>query len=258
MKAPGDARAALGQVLGGDAVLVSESLAIKHRVGVGDEIELPTATGAVRLAVAGVYYDYSSDRGVVLIDHARFTALFGDLGFSGMSVYLRPGVEPEAARARITAAAGDARLSINTQPWLRAEVLRIFDSTFAITWALELVAIAVAMLGVAGTLLTLMLERQRELTVLRLVGTTKAQVRRMLVGEAVIIGVVGQGIGLVVGLALSCILIYVINVQSFGWTIQFHLPLAFLVQTTVVVIVATAVAGVYPASRAARMEMQAP
>ena len=84
------------------------------------------------------------------------------------------------------------------------------------------------MLGVAGTLLTLVLERRRELSLLRLTGADRRQVRRMVMIEAAMIGAVSQGIGLVVGFALSLVLIYVINVQSFGWTIQFHLPLAFL------------------------------
>ncbi len=139
---------------------------------------------------------------------------------------------------------------------MRAEVLRIFDSTFAITYALELVAIIVAILGVSGTLLTLILEREREFTILRLVGTDRRQVRRMVVGEAVVIGAISQGIGLVVGFALSLVLIYVINVQSFGWTIQFHLPVAFLVQSSLAMVIATALAGLYPARRAVGLTMR--
>ena len=79
-------------------------------------------------------------------------------------------------------------------------MLRIFDSTFAITYALEVIAIVVAMLGVAGTLLTLVLERRRELSLLRLVGADRRQVQRMVVIEAALIGAVSQAIGLVVGL----------------------------------------------------------
>jgi putative ABC transport system permease protein len=134
-------------------------------------------------------------------------------------------------------------------------VLRIFDSTFAITYALELVAIVVAMLGISGTLVTLILERERELAILRLIGTARSQIRRMIVGEAIVIGVVSQLIGLVVGLALSLVLIYVINVQSFGWTIQFHVPWAFLVQSTLLIVLATSLAGLYPARRAIRLTM---
>jgi putative ABC transport system permease protein len=138
---------------------------------------------------------------------------------------------------------------------IRSEALRIFESTFAITYALELIAIVVAMLGVAGTLLTLVLERRRELSLLRLTGADRRQVRRMVVIEAALIGAVSQGIGLTAGFALSAILIYVINVQSFGWTIQFHVPLAFLVQASIAVVLATAIAGIYPAHRAARLTL---
>jgi len=243
--------------VGTDRVLVSESFSLKHHAGVGDTITLATATGSARLTVAAVYYDYSSDRGVVSMDNATFAKLYRNDGFSSLAVYLKNGIDPEAARERLLALVDDPRqLSITTQPWLRAEVLRIFDSTFAITYALELVAIVVAMLGVAGTLLTLMLERQRDLTVLRLVGTTRSQLMTLIVSEAIIIGAVGQFLGLAVGLALSTVLIYVINVQSFGWTIQFHLPVAFLVQSTVLVIVATGLAGLYPARRAGRLLLQ--
>ena len=113
-----------------------------------------------------------------------------------------------------------------------------------------------AILGVSGTLLTLILEREREFAILRLVGTGRRQIRRMVVGEAVLIGVVGQGIGLAVGFALSLVLIYVINVQSFGWTIQFHLPLGFLLQSSALMIVAAALAGLYPARRAIALTME--
>ena len=109
------------------------------------------------------------------------------------------------------------------------------------------------MLGVAGTLLTLVLERRRELSLLRLTGADRRQVRRMVIIEAALIGAVSQGIGLAVGFALSLVLIYVINVQSFGWTIQFHVPLAFLVQSSIAVVIATSIAGIYPARRAAQL-----
>ena len=126
-------------------------------------------------------------------------------------------------------------------------MLRVFDSTFAITYALEIVAVVVAMLGVGATLLTLVIERRRELSMLRLVGAARRQVRRMVVIEAALIGAASQAIGLIVGLLLSVLLVYVINVQSFGWTIQFHVPMLFLAQVSVAVVVATALAGVYPA-----------
>jgi putative ABC transport system permease protein len=206
--------------------------------------------------VTGIFYDYSSDRGVIMMDRRTFAARFGDLPPSGVSAYLRPGSDAERVRAEIAAALpADRRVHIYTNTGLRAEVLRIFDATFAITYALELIAIFVAIMGVAGTLLTLVLERRRELAMLRLVGAERAQVRRMVVLEALMLGAVSQAIGVVVGLLLSLLLIYVINVQSFGWTIQFHVPTAFLVQMSALVLVATALSGLYPAHLASRMHV---
>ncbi len=148
------------------------------------------------------------------------------------------------------------RAFVYTNRALRAEVLRIFDSTFAITYALELIAIVVAMLGVAGTLVTLVLERPRELRMLRLIGALKRQVQRVVVIEAALIGTTSMAIGLVIGLALSVLLVYVINVQSFGWTIQFRVPVLFLAQVSLAVIAATALAGFVPARKATALGVE--
>lgn len=250
-KAPADARDAMRRAIGQDAVVVSESFVIKQHLDVGDEVRLPTPNGPVLFRIAAVYYDYSSDRGVLVMDRATFERHYDDVAIGGLSVYLRTGVDVEAARQRLLTAFGDThRVLINTNASLRTEVLRIFDSTFAITYALEIIAIIVAILGVSGTLLTLILERERDLTILRLIGTSRRQIRRMVVGEAVLIGAISQAVGLIVGLLLSLVLIYVINVQSFGWTIQFHLPAGFLLQSSVLMVLATALAGLYPARRA--------
>jgi putative ABC transport system permease protein len=112
----------------------------------------------------------------------------------------------------------------------------------------------VGILGVTGTLLTLILERRRELTSLRLVGADRRQIRKMVVIEAAMIGVVSQVLGWVAGLGLALILIYVINVQSFGWTIQFYVPGLFLLQSSLALFIATAVAGLYPARLAAAVQ----
>jgi putative ABC transport system permease protein len=255
-KAPADAREAMRRAIGQDAVVVSESFVIKQHIGVGQDVQLPTPDGLVRFKVAAVYYDYSSDRGVLVMDRGTFERHYHDTAISGLSVYLRPGADAEAARQRLlTSIGGTHRVVINTNASLRAEVLRIFDSTFAITYALEIIAILVAILGVSGTLLTLILEREDELTVLRLIGTGRQQIRRMVVGEAVLIGAISQAIGLIVGLLLSLVLIYVINVQSFGWTIQFHPPAGFLLQASILMVLATALAGLYPARRAQMLGM---
>ena len=206
--------------------------------------------------MAAVYFDYSSDRGLAVMDEAVFAQYYDGRRPSGLTVYLDEGIDPRAAREGILASLRPTdRVFINTNAALRRQVLEVFDSTFAITYALEGIAIFVSMFGVASTLLTLALERRRDMAMLRLVGAERHHLRRMIMVEAGLLGLVSLGIGLVVGLVLSLILIFVINVQSFGWTIQFHLPVMFLVQSSLAILAATVLAGLYPARLAGRLTM---
>src|SRR5262249_4341611 len=153
-----------------------------------------------------------------VMDRSTFVLHFGDQRPTSLAIYLRPHVRAETVRSDILRALGPGhRILVYSNGSLRSEVLRIFDSTFSITYALELIAIVVAILGVASTLLTLVLERRRELSILRWIGAERRQVRKMVVIEAAFLGGVSQAIGIAVGLLLSLVLIYVINFQSFGW-----------------------------------------
>ncbi|MGE3844249.1 MAG: FtsX-like permease family protein, partial [Vicinamibacterales bacterium] len=203
-------------------VLVSEAFSLKYARGAGSRVTLQTRGGPVTFPVTAVYFDYASDRGQILMDRSLQARFFGDLPSTGLSVYLEPGTDAERARADILAGRGDSGIFVFTNGALRREVLRIFDSTFAISYGLEIVAVVVAMLGIGATLLTLVLERARELAFLRLVGAERRQLHRVLVVEALLLGLVSQAVGIAVGILLSLILIFVVNVQSFGWTIQLH------------------------------------
>ncbi len=202
VKSPSNWRTALRQAIGRDAVIVTEPFALKHGHDVGDEIQLPTTNGLASFRIAGVYFDYSSDRGMVVFDRSTFVRHFGDRPPTSLTVYMRQGYSSDAVRNDALTSLGNRhRIFIRTNESLRREVLRIFDSTFAITYALEVVAIVVAMMGVATTLLTLTLDRRRDLAVLRLVGTARRQIVRMVVAEALMIAGVSQVIGLAVGMA---------------------------------------------------------
>jgi putative ABC transport system permease protein len=253
-KAPADGRETLRQAIGRNAVVISEPLAMRHKKAVGDRLTLPTAGGPVEFDVLSIYFDYASERGFAVMDRATFVRHFGEAPPASLTVYLRDGADAERVRRELVAAVpAEHRILVHTNASLRREVLRIFDSTFAVTYALEAIAIFVAILGVAGTLLTLVLERRRELSMLRLVGAGRRHIRTVVMIEAGVIGGVSQALGLLVGLGLSLILIYVINVQSFGWTIQFHLPVGFLVQSSMLVLAATILSGLYPARIAGRL-----
>lgn len=260
-KAPAQPLDAVRAALGQDSALVSEAFALRYRKTIGDQVILPVTSGSNTRAfkIAAIYYDYSSDRGTVMLDRSVFARHIGDARPAGLNVHLDAKTDDEVEAVRrdllreIGAREGTRHgITVVTNRALRSEVLRIFDGTFAITWALEVVAIAVAVMGIVATLITVIDERRRELAVLRLAGASRGQVTRMIVAEAAILGAIGQALGLIAGLALSIVLVDVINVQSFGWSIQFHAPFLFLLQLTLVLIVVTALAGVIPARRAAR------
>ncbi|HEX8089698.1 MAG TPA: FtsX-like permease family protein, partial [Blastocatellia bacterium] len=254
-KSPGNAREAIRGAIGRDEIIVNESFALRYGKQVGDKAELPTASGRAEFSIIAIYYDYSSSRGWAVMDRETYARHFPYARPTTMSIYLREAADAEQVNDRLTRALGGRyQMLFTTSGVLRRDVMRIFDSTFAITYALELIAIMVAGLGVISTLITLILERRGEIAVLGYLGATRGQVRRMVVIEALLLGAVSQAIGIATGLMLSLVLIYVINVQSFGWTIQFHLPVGFLIQSTLLILAATAVAGLYPAARAAKVK----
>jgi putative ABC transport system permease protein len=136
---------------------------------------------------------------------------------------------------------------------IREQAIQIFDRTFLITYALEIVSIVVAVIGIAGALLALVVDRRREFGLLRFLGAATAQIRKLILIEAGLIGVLATLVGIVLGFALSFILIYVINKQSFGWTIQFHWPTGVLLGSLFGIFLATLLAGLYPAQIAVRL-----
>lgn len=240
-------------LIGTDRVLVSEPLALRHGLRTGERIPLPTPAGERPFEVTGIYYDYSSDRGVVMMDRQVYEKHFGDQAVHRMALYLAPGIEPDGVRARLAGLPG-IHLRVYSNRELKGQALRIFDQTFRVTYALEVIAILVAILGITNTLAALILERRTEIGVLRFLGAAPSQVRRTVLLESGLVGVLGCALGFALGLVLSLLLIYVINRQSFGWTIQFFLPLEFLAAALALVFAFTLAAGVYPAALAARTD----
>jgi putative ABC transport system permease protein len=248
---------ATNEVLAGlrnrDAVIVSEPFANKHHVRTGDSITLSLGETRESFRVVDIYYDYSSERGSVLMDRNTMLRYVPDPAPSNLAIYVDPGAQLESVRAEIDQASAGYRVLIFSNRDLRGEALRIFDRTFAITYALEAIAVLVAVMGVAGALLALVIDRRRELGLLRFLGGAAGQVRKMILVEAGLIGLLATLAGTALGFVLSLILIYVVNKQSFGWTIRFHWPVAMLLGALTIVYAATVLAGLYPAHVAVRL-----
>jgi putative ABC transport system permease protein len=248
-----DRDATLRSLPGRDRAIVSEPFANKHGVRAGDQLRVPIGDRTVTLRVAGIYYDYSSSQGYVIVDRSTLLRYLPDLAASNAAVYLAPGADGERVLQELQRRTAGEGVAIARNSELRRTSMAIFDRTFAITWALEAVAILVAMLGAANSLLALVLDRRRELGVLRFLGASAGQVRGMILTEAAFLGLLASILGLALGMALSLLLIFVVNKQSFGWTIQFHPPGGLLAGAVLLVWVVTVLAGLYPARVAARM-----
>jgi putative ABC transport system permease protein len=248
-----DRDATLRSLPGRDRAIVSEPFAIRHAVRAGDRLTVPIGGRTVILTVAGIYYDYSSSQGYVMVDRSTLLRYLPNLPATNAAVYLAPGADAVRVLRDLQLRTAADGVSIAHNSDLRRTSMAIFDRTFAITWALEAVAILVAMLGAANSLLALVLDRRRELGLLRFLGASAGQVRGMILTEAAFLGLLASILGLVLGLALSLLLIFVVNKQSFGWTIQFHPPGGLLAGAVLLVWAVTVLAGLYPARVAARM-----
>jgi putative ABC transport system permease protein len=243
----------LRELSAGDNALVSEPFANKHHVKAGDAITLPLGERRATFHVVDVFYDYGHEAGFIILDRATLLKYLPDAAPTNLAVFLKPGADPAVARAAVKKATAGSDVLMFSNGEIRREGIRVFDQTFAITYALEAISIVVAIGGIAGALMSIAMDRRREFGVLRFLGATASQIRKLILVEAGLIGLLANATGLALGFVLSLILIYVINKQSFGWTIQFHWPVAVLLGSMTVVYAATVLAGIVPARMAVRL-----
>lgn len=217
-------------------------------------VTLYTDAGAVDFPIAGVYYDYASTSGAILMSLDVYRRYWRDPQITAVALRLKEGANADqVAQDLRQELAGLQALLIRPNQVLRQEVLSVFDRTFAITGALQLLATVVAFIGVLSTLLSLELERQRELGILRAIGLTGRQLWRLVLLETGLMGGSAGLISLPTGYLLALVLVFIINRRSFGWTLQMQvLPAPFL-QALLVALLAALLAGLYPAWRLARM-----
>lgn len=249
------APAAVWDALQKGAVIVSEPFA--RRIGLptqGGQVVLITAGGARAFPVAGIYQDYSTSEGIVTMSLAEYRRLWDDPSLSSLSLRLRPDADAEATlRGLQQALAPLQALAIRPSGELRRDVLVIFDRTFTITGALQLLTTLVAFVGVLSALLSLQLDRQRDFGILRAIGLGSGQMWGLVLLETGLMGAVAGLLALPTGCVVSWILVRVINLRSFGWTLQLRLEPAPFLAAVAVAVIASILAGVYPAQRMARM-----
>ncbi len=237
------------------AVLVSEPLARRLELPRrGGEIALYTDSGLHVFPVVGIYYDYASNQGTVLMSLPTYRAWWNDSTITAVALRLEPGQDVDSTVSELQQELSSIQqLRIISNRALREDVLAIFDRTFAITGALQMLATGVAFIGVLSALLSLQLEKQRELGILRALGLTTRQIWRLVLLETGLMGASAGLLAMPVGYGLAIILVYIINRRAFGWTLQMQVELDPFVLALMVAVAAALLAGIYPAYRMGRM-----
>ncbi len=250
----GNAAQIEADLIAGKGVAVSEVFFNQTGLGPGDRYPITIAGKRLAVPILGVFRDYRTRGGFVIYSLRHYQEQFDDRSWSGVQINFNDSRNDlrenlDQVKSTLIACCGDA-IDMTEGVGLRREILQIFDETFAITTVLLLIALVVAALGIASTLVVLVLQRRVQINTIRALGASAAQLRRIIVWEASLIVVVGQAAGLACGFILSFLLIFVVNRQSFGWTFVYRVDWSSLL-SALPLIFAAALLAALPAMRLA-------
>jgi putative ABC transport system permease protein len=232
--------------VGAIPVWISEALQDRYRFALGSTIDIPLGGRAVPVVIAGVWRDYARPNGSLVLERSRYAELTGDRDATEGSIWLKPGQTAASAEAAVRAAvAGGQALEIMTSTAVRERSLQIFDRAFAITYALEAIAVLIGLTGISFAASSTALARRAEFGMLRHIGMLRRQVVGLLADEGLLLSVFGVAYGLTLGGMLSLVLVYVINRQSFNWSIDLAVPLWQLGVLGVTLIAAAALTAIW-------------
>jgi putative ABC transport system permease protein len=233
----------------GPVAWISEPLRDLYGYAPGQSIELPLGGKMRRFLIAGVWRDYVRTFGAVVITRTDYIEATGDRNANEGSLWLDPRTSESSAEAAVRTALthGEARSSLEmlTSTALRARSLAIFDRAFAITYALEAIAVLIGLMGVSFAASSMALARRAEFGMLRHLGMLRRQVIAMLASEGILMSSLGVIYGLALGMVLSLVLVFVVNRQSFNWSIDLAVPGLQLAALSATLIVAAALTAVW-------------
>jgi putative ABC transport system permease protein len=248
--------AAIWPAMENGSIMVTESLA--YRMGIpskGGTIELATNQGVVRFPIIATYYDYSSTAGTIQMPLDVYQRYWGDKSISAVGIHLKPGVNVDSYSKQLQIDLPTKQsLEIRPNKDLRQDVMVVFDRTFAITRALQILATIVAFIGILSALGLLQFERQREMGIIRALGLTNREVWSLAMLETFLMGLISGLMAIPAGYTLALILIDIINQRSFGWSMRLYPTPAPFIQAIFVAIAAALLAGVFPAWRMSHMQ----
>lgn len=237
------------------SILISEPLANRLKIkAAGQTLILDTPAGTRAFPIIGIYYDYTSSEGAVLMSLKTYRQTWQDDAVTALGLRLAEEVDADRMTQELQdGLATSQTLLIRANKTLSSDVLKVFDRTFAITVSLRILATVVAFIGVLNALLLLQMEKQRESGILRAIGMTGRQLWKLVMVETGLMGLTAGLLAIPTGYALALILIYVINRRSFGWTLQMVSQPEQFAQAVLVAVSAALLAGVIPAVKLSRM-----
>jgi len=240
----------------GEGIAISESLGQRMKLRPGDSLRIAGPHGMITLPILDLYRDYTRDRGIAMIGAGWFAKIWGDRRVHSLAVEFKPGTTPGAQEATTTnflsAFGGKEAFICYRNAALKERILQIFNQTFAVTAVLKIISIVVAVGGVMLTLGILVLERSRDIGVLKAMGASRGQIARVVLVEAGLIGILSSLIGIGSGAGLALVLTWVINKAFFGWSIDLGYPWWEMMFLPVWMTAAAVAAGLLPSIRASK------
>ena len=234
-------------------IVISESFSRRFGIRSGDTVLLESMRGTIQLKVSGMFYDYTTEHGLIMMDRSTFLTMFEDRTINNVGIFIDPGnPRRDELLAEVKKLARERGLPVQTQGQLRASILEVFDTTFAATRSMRALAIIVAFFGIAGALLTLFMERRREFGIYRALGFSTSQVAQMTLFEGLGMGLVSFLLSAGVGTTVAVLLIKVINLRSFNWTIFYYPAFEPYLLTAVTALLASVGAAAYPIMKVCR------
>lgn len=245
----------MAQLAQGDTIFVSSVMSEKYGIAQGDTLVLKTRRGEREFRVAAVVVDYYNRGMVVQTSWRDLKRYFQVDDASAYLIKVEPGADAAVVQAQIEKLYGKRRsLTIQSNQTLKASALGLIAQTSSLFDVLAFIAMIVASLGVVNTMTMNVFERTRELGMLRSLGMTRWQMTKMILAEALLIGVIGGGLGLVFGLFQSRVVISTVNATA-GYDLTYILPIQGIAVSLIIALVVSQLAAVFPAARAARLRI---
>jgi putative ABC transport system permease protein len=239
----------------GEGVLVSKNFATRWGLKIGDKVHLDTPTGPLDLPIVAMAEDYRSDKGTIFMERELYKRYWKDDSVDFVDISLKPGQDPIAVKHKIEQmTAGSEHALVYTNAEFRKWIDSLVDAFFILNYMQLVVAVFVAIMGIANTLIISVAERKREFGIIRAIGGYRAQIRKMVLLEALSISVVGVMVAAIASLFNIEFMSHTVSTLLAGYEVPFYFPWLLILESLPAVIAVSLLAAWAPASHA----MQAP